>query len=747
MEIAFNLHHMRAVIVWRNPYYPLDGPPRNEAERKKLAAVISAEKEAVDSAMRYHVFEQGQELTQAADQNCADVLYAWRRCVAGRSLLSGRDMFCNTERHRYRACVAAQREILATLGYSSYRDAATRERLLDRADALYQERLRRAEDDVASTAGAGAGAARSEALHSVEMPPATPSETAPLLLGSPRPSTAAIAAATASPRPAPFSQRASPATQPAALVMPPTGPAASTAQPPQQPQPPPPQQQQPRIEPKVFFANERTFLSWLHFCIVLGSLALGLMNFGDRVGQIAGFGFTLVALAFLGYSLYLYQWRARKIRERDPGPYDDLVGPVILVGVICTGDPTRVAPEIISAPLTPGKDKDLQQSEQPSSAHPPAKLLPDTTPPVLRPPSAEPLSNTISTTDGSNHNTISRSQSQATSRPATTTAVHEPPDASPFPALPKAPDSLAAITATLPDVAAVEMAHQAPPAGGTGFSFTGAWKHAAVRGTGGPAPTARVVAVAEMAEDGDDGKGDGRDGGNDGSITVRDVEREETTAGRDIVALTNVLRDSRTDIASVVVDASILNIASDVGGGDDYRDSRDIEADDGRRDGGPPPREVRMAFDDGAVTAGGGAAPAPTATVVGGVRGLLQMAGARRRAAAGDGAGGVKVVRAGGGGGGGEDGRSRGSSISLSSVSASSKGRDDDDGGEGGGSDASSFEVGAPRVFAGGGARRSDEDPDRVEFREVIAAIAADIADNFVNYNSKGRCPVSESQS
>jgi hypothetical protein len=29
----------------------------------------------------------------------------------------------------------------------------------------------------------------------------------------------------------------------------------------------------------------------------------------------------------------LYQWRAKKIRQRDPGPYDDLVGPTVLVGV------------------------------------------------------------------------------------------------------------------------------------------------------------------------------------------------------------------------------------------------------------------------------------------------------------------------------------------------------------------------------------------------------------------------------
>ncbi|TPX55666.1 hypothetical protein PhCBS80983_g05146 [Powellomyces hirtus] len=89
-----------------------------------------------------------------------------------------------------------------------------------------------------------------------------------------------------------------------------------------------------RVEPKVFFANERTFLSWLHFCIVLGGLALGLLNFGDRVGQISGLVFTLVAMLFMVYALFLYQWRAHKIRNRDAGPYDDRVGPTVLVVVL-----------------------------------------------------------------------------------------------------------------------------------------------------------------------------------------------------------------------------------------------------------------------------------------------------------------------------------------------------------------------------------------------------------------------------
>ena len=93
-----------------------------------------------------------------------------------------------------------------------------------------------------------------------------------------------------------------------------------------------------RVEPKVYFANERTFLSWLHFCIVLGGLALGLLNFGDQVGQIAGVLFTAVSMLFMIYALFLYQWRAEKIRNRgkfivtvDGGAYDDRVGPTILV--------------------------------------------------------------------------------------------------------------------------------------------------------------------------------------------------------------------------------------------------------------------------------------------------------------------------------------------------------------------------------------------------------------------------------
>ncbi|ODV87772.1 hypothetical protein CANARDRAFT_205205 [[Candida] arabinofermentans NRRL YB-2248] len=85
-----------------------------------------------------------------------------------------------------------------------------------------------------------------------------------------------------------------------------------------------------RVEPKVFFANERTFLSWLNFTVILGSLAIGLLNFGDKVGRISASLFTLIAMGTMIYALITYHWRASAIRRRGSGPYDDRFGPTML---------------------------------------------------------------------------------------------------------------------------------------------------------------------------------------------------------------------------------------------------------------------------------------------------------------------------------------------------------------------------------------------------------------------------------
>ena len=85
-----------------------------------------------------------------------------------------------------------------------------------------------------------------------------------------------------------------------------------------------------RVEPKVFFAAERTFLSWLEFSIILGSIAATLLNFGDALSLASAWGFTIVACASLIYCLVLYLWRVRMIRGRRAVRYHDKWGPSLL---------------------------------------------------------------------------------------------------------------------------------------------------------------------------------------------------------------------------------------------------------------------------------------------------------------------------------------------------------------------------------------------------------------------------------
>lgn len=86
-----------------------------------------------------------------------------------------------------------------------------------------------------------------------------------------------------------------------------------------------------KIEPKVFFANERTFLSWIQFAIFLGGIGTAMLGLGNYHAAVCGLMLIIVSAAFAIYSLYLFQWRAQRIRSKDPGPYDDLYGPIVLV--------------------------------------------------------------------------------------------------------------------------------------------------------------------------------------------------------------------------------------------------------------------------------------------------------------------------------------------------------------------------------------------------------------------------------
>lgn len=92
------------------------------------------------------------------------------------------------------------------------------------------------------------------------------------------------------------------------------------------------------MEPKVFFANERTFIHWLQFSALILTAALTLLNFGDRISTIAGATFFGVSLVIAIYAFGRNRYRAHQISTRPSLRYDDLYGPIglccLLVGAM-----------------------------------------------------------------------------------------------------------------------------------------------------------------------------------------------------------------------------------------------------------------------------------------------------------------------------------------------------------------------------------------------------------------------------
>ncbi|KAF7998888.1 hypothetical protein HF325_006420 [Metschnikowia pulcherrima] len=89
-----------------------------------------------------------------------------------------------------------------------------------------------------------------------------------------------------------------------------------------------------RIEPKVYFAAERTFLSWLSIGMILGATATTLINYGHRSSLVASIGFFISALFTMGYATYKYIRRTLAIREKKVTDYSDKLGPNIICALI-----------------------------------------------------------------------------------------------------------------------------------------------------------------------------------------------------------------------------------------------------------------------------------------------------------------------------------------------------------------------------------------------------------------------------
>lgn len=105
-----------------------------------------------------------------------------------------------------------------------------------------------------------------------------------------------------------------------------------------------------RIEPKTFFANERTFLAWLHMAVTLGSISAALLGFAagsapapdTPSGEVVSKHLVeLIALILLPlgmvmcvYALWVFVWRAQGIAKKRATQFDDRYGPLALCGAV-----------------------------------------------------------------------------------------------------------------------------------------------------------------------------------------------------------------------------------------------------------------------------------------------------------------------------------------------------------------------------------------------------------------------------
>ncbi|KAH7102826.1 SPX-domain-containing protein [Auriculariales sp. MPI-PUGE-AT-0066] len=101
-----------------------------------------------------------------------------------------------------------------------------------------------------------------------------------------------------------------------------------------------------RIEPKVYFASERTFLQWLQFSVLIAFIPTTLLNFANGatspatdlstpLGLLCSGAFTFGALLALMYSAGIFVHRAFKLRARAADAlYYDPYGPTVLCVVL-----------------------------------------------------------------------------------------------------------------------------------------------------------------------------------------------------------------------------------------------------------------------------------------------------------------------------------------------------------------------------------------------------------------------------
>mmetsp|Transcript_34101 Transcript_34101/g.61480 ORF Transcript_34101/g.61480 Transcript_34101/m.61480 type:complete len:154 (-) Transcript_34101:567-1028(-) len=101
-----------------------------------------------------------------------------------------------------------------------------------------------------------------------------------------------------------------------------------------------------RVEPKSYFANERTFLSWVGMAVTLGGVSSALVGFSgneaDSPSQLISKRtidmitcvFTPLSVLIMAYALFTFEWRSKCMRQKQIGFFDDKFGPVFVAVLV-----------------------------------------------------------------------------------------------------------------------------------------------------------------------------------------------------------------------------------------------------------------------------------------------------------------------------------------------------------------------------------------------------------------------------
>jgi len=89
-----------------------------------------------------------------------------------------------------------------------------------------------------------------------------------------------------------------------------------------------------KIEPKVFFANERTFLVWFQSSILVSSIGTAILSTGTEAGRSLGYLLLCTGMALIIYAVLTYEQRVNSLLSKRADGYHDRFGPIILAGII-----------------------------------------------------------------------------------------------------------------------------------------------------------------------------------------------------------------------------------------------------------------------------------------------------------------------------------------------------------------------------------------------------------------------------